>query len=111
MYPSQHPVLLTDAPLNYKANREKMTQVFFETYLSPAVYVANQAPLSLYASGKRTGVLVDIGDDFSYSVPVYEGKILTMDTYSYDLNTRKFGSQYGPIFKWHLNTRLNKSSF
>ena len=96
--PAEYPVLLTDEPLNSKANREKMTQIFFETYLTPAVYVSNKAPLSLYASGKRTGVLVDIGDDVSYSVPVYEGKILTMDKYSYDLNTRKFGSQYGPIF-------------
>ena len=97
--PAEDPVLLTDEPLNSKANREKMTQIFFETYLTPAVYVSNKAPLSLYASGKRTGVLVDIGDDVSYSVPVYEGKILTMDKYSHNLNTRKFGSQFGLIFK------------
>ena len=92
--PAEYPVLLSDAPLNSKANREKMTQIFFETYLSPALHVANKAPLSLYASGKRTGVMVEIED-----VPVYEGKILTMDKYSHNLNTRKFGSQFGLIFK------------
>lgn len=71
--PQCHPVLLTEAPLNPKKNRERMAQVMFESFGVPSMYVAIQAVLSLYASGRTTGVVMDSGDGVSHIVPIYEG--------------------------------------
>lgn len=43
----QHPVLLTEAPLNPSKNREKAAEVFFETFNVPALFISMQAVLSL----------------------------------------------------------------
>ncbi|CAD6889462.1 unnamed protein product [Tilletia controversa] len=69
----EHPVLLTEAPLNPRSNREQAAQIFFETFNVPAFFTSIQAILSLYASGRTTGIVLDSGDGVSHAVPVFEG--------------------------------------
>jgi len=69
-------VMLTEAPMSPKTNREKVCSIMFEQLGVRGVYIQLQAALSLYASGKNTGLFLDSGDGISHTVPVFEGFII-----------------------------------
>ncbi|KIJ25749.1 hypothetical protein M422DRAFT_236819 [Sphaerobolus stellatus SS14] len=69
----EHPVLLTEAPLNPRSNRDIAAQIFFDTFNVPALFTSVQAVLSLYSSGRTTGIVLDSGDGVTHAVPVFEG--------------------------------------
>lgn len=72
----EHPVLLTETLNNPKLIREKMTEIMFETFEAPSLFMATQAVLSLYASSRTTGVIFDSGDDVTNVASIYEGLVL-----------------------------------
>lgn len=69
----EHPVLLTEAPLNQRKNRDQIAEIFFESIRAPALFFTPPSVLSLYASGRTTGVVLDVGEGVTHAVPVYEG--------------------------------------
>eukprot|EP01083_Nonionella_stella_P219363 785890_1 len=74
--PEEHVVLLTEPCCNTPSVREKTIRIMFETFCVPAVYLATQSALSLYALGKTTGIVLQSGESITRSVPIYEGHCL-----------------------------------
>ena len=86
--PEEHPTLLTEPPLNLKANREKLTQIMFDTFYSPAMYLGNSAVMALYATGRSTGIVVDLGYGVTHATPIQDGHALADATIRLDLAGR-----------------------
>lgn len=64
---------MTEAPLNPRRNRDQIAEIFFESIRAPALFFSPPSVLSLYASGRTTGVVLDVGEGVTHAVPVYEG--------------------------------------
>jgi len=86
--PKDHPVLLTEAPLNPFANRKQAAELFFERFQSPSLFFQTQSVLSLYAQGLQTGVVLDCGDGVCHCSPVYEGYSISSAVQRIDIGGR-----------------------
>ena len=71
--PDEHPIMMTESPLNPRLNREKTTQIMFEVFSVPQLYLALDGVLSLFSSGRTCGVVMDSGQGITNTVPIYEG--------------------------------------
>ena len=71
--PEEHPIIMTECNTNPRENREKLTQIMFEVFSVPQLYLQMQAVCALYASGRSTGCVLDSGDGVTHTVPIYEG--------------------------------------
>ncbi len=77
--------------------------MLFETFNVPALYMSVQAVLSLYASGRTTGIVLDAGDGVSHAVPVYEGFAITNSVQRIDVAGRDVTE--------YLQTLLRKTGY
>ncbi len=89
--PEEHNAIYTEPPLNPDANREKTTEIAFETFNHPAFYLMNLCCAALYSYGRTTGVVVDSGYEMTRFVPIYEGyamphAVKTCDIGGYHIN-------------------------
>ena len=80
--PEDHVVLLTDHPLTKSEQRIKMTEMMFEKFSIPGLFIISHSVLSMFSTGKTSGLVVDSGEELTYCVPIYEG-------YSFDTSIEK----------------------
>lgn len=72
----EHPVLMADSTSTPVGAREKATEILFETLASPAMHMALEPVLALYACGPSSGLVVDIGDSGTQIAPIFDGFLL-----------------------------------
>jgi len=68
---AQSPVLITEPPLQARPVRAKTAEIMFETFRAQSLSMVNSATLSLMASGRTRGVVLEVGAGVSHAVPVF----------------------------------------
>ncbi|KAI9232341.1 MAG: actin 7 [Podila humilis] len=71
--PDEHPILVTEPMFCLQRNRYTLTQIMFETFMTPALYLGLKPMLALMATGATTGLVVESGESATNVVPVYRG--------------------------------------
>jgi len=65
--------MIAESPKTDHASRHKLAEIMFESMNVPSFYLSNQSVLSLFASGRTTGLVLDCGAGVTSTVPIYEG--------------------------------------
>ncbi|EPS72646.1 hypothetical protein M569_02110, partial [Genlisea aurea] len=74
--PKEHPMLLAEPCTNAQQPREKTAEIMFEKYQVPALFLAKNAVLTSFASGRATSFVVDCGGGSTTVAPVHDGYVL-----------------------------------
>ena len=69
----EHPMLLVESTFNTPERREKMVELVFEKFETPAVFLAKDSVLSAFAVGRSTALVVNCGAGVTSTVAVHEG--------------------------------------
>ena len=71
--PEEISIMITESPKSPKENKQKLSELLFETFNVQNIHLANSSMLGLFAYGKTSGLIVDSGFNITSSVPLYEG--------------------------------------
>ncbi|CAN0916048.1 Actin-related protein 4 [Linum grandiflorum] len=74
--PKEHPMLLAEPSSNSQQQRERTVELMFEKYNVPALFLAKNAVLTSFASGRATALVVDSGGGSTTVAPVHDGYVL-----------------------------------
>ncbi|ANB14652.1 Arp4p [Sugiyamaella lignohabitans] len=100
---TEQPLLITEQIWNTDENRKKAMEVAFESLDTPAFYIAKRPVCTLFASGKGSGLVVDIGADIASVTPVLDGLTL--------FKTSKRSRHAGTYINKHIEALLKASDF
>ncbi|KAK8803426.1 hypothetical protein WA158_001120 [Blastocystis sp. Blastoise] len=89
-----YPMLIADSPFTSTESREKMAQLVFETYHSPALLMYRDAALTCFARGKGGGLVIDMGEDTTRVVPVIDGFALSEGIQTHTLAGKRLNTLY-----------------
>jgi len=73
--PSQTPILISDQN-SQNDHKEKIIEIVFESFGSPAFFTVKRGILSLLESGRKTGFVFSSGAEATELVPVCDGYVL-----------------------------------
>lgn len=74
--PKEHPILLAEPSSNSQQQRERAAELMFESHKVPALFLAKNAVLTSFASGRPTSLVVDCGGGSTTVAAVHDGYVL-----------------------------------
>ena len=83
--PKNMDILLTDSPMNTKESKQQIAQIMFEKFKVESLAIINTSVLSLFSTGKTSGIVVECGEGVSYTVPIFEGYALPHAIHKLDI--------------------------
>lgn len=94
-------VMFVENPLITTSDRAKWAEIIFDAYRAPSICYGNSSSLSLFASGRTSGVSLDCGAGIISAVPVLEGLALSHAAVTVDRG--------GQDVSWELKRLLAES--
>lgn len=70
---AEQPILITKTPNSPEEADFKITEIMFEYFNAPAIFFTPTNVLSLFATGRKSGLVIDSGHDVTNVLPVFEG--------------------------------------
>lgn len=70
---SDYNVIVNCSPIRNKKNINVLTNLFLEDFNFKGLSIVNSSSLSLFATGRTSGLVVDCGEKKTMCVPIYEG--------------------------------------
>ncbi|MFX0162413.1 MAG: hypothetical protein ACFE68_03620 [Candidatus Hodarchaeota archaeon] len=72
--PNLHPLVFPDSIMSTQSERETLVKFCFERINAPAVMLLDKNVLALFSTGKVTGIIVNIEENFTEIVPIKDAR-------------------------------------